>query len=65
MAEDGKFYVSKQIANGVPAQTVEASQAELAQIERKLGVSVRRHGRKKKRLLNKNHSNQPNKLKKK
>jgi hypothetical protein len=41
MAEDGKFYVSKQIANGVPAQTVEASQAELAQIERKLGVSVR------------------------
>ena len=41
MAEDGKFYISKQIAAGVPPQTVEASQAELAQIERKLGVSVR------------------------
>lgn len=41
MAEDGKFYISKQIAAGVPPQTVEASQSELAQIERKLGVSVR------------------------
>jgi hypothetical protein len=41
MAEDGTFYVSKQIASGVPPQTVKASEAELAQIERKLGVSVR------------------------
>lgn len=41
MAEDGTFYISKQIASGVPPQTVKASDAELAQIERKLGVSVR------------------------
>lgn len=41
MAEDGTFYISKQIASGVPPQTVKASEAELAQIERKLGVSVR------------------------
>ena len=41
MAEDGTFYISKQIAAGVPPQTVKASDAELAQIERKLGVSVR------------------------
>jgi predicted HAD superfamily phosphohydrolase len=41
MGEDGTFYISKQIASGVPPQTVKASEAELAQIERKLGVSVR------------------------
>jgi hypothetical protein len=41
MAEDGTFYISKQIASGVPPQTVKASEAELAQIEKKLGVSVR------------------------
>ena len=41
MGEDGTFYISKQIASGVPPQTVKASDAELAQIERKLGVSVR------------------------
>tara|TARA_R110000823_G_scaffold188842_2_gene320802 strand:- start:2012 stop:3826 length:1815 start_codon:yes stop_codon:yes gene_type:complete len=41
VAEDGKFYISKQITSGVPPQMVEATGAEIAQIERKLGVSVK------------------------
>jgi len=41
VTDDGKFFVTKNIGAGVPPQTIEASESELAQIERKLGVSVR------------------------
>jgi hypothetical protein len=41
VTDDGEFFVTKNIGAGVPSQTIKASESELAQIERKLGVSVR------------------------
>ena len=41
---DGNYYVTKSIGSGAPPQTVAATEAEIAQIENKLGTSVRNMG---------------------